>query len=58
MTRSCIPFLLLLAAILVGILITDRKAQTLETETIVVSIPSGSQPAATELASYLLPDQP
>ena len=58
MTRSCIPFLLLLAAILVGILITDRKAQTLETETIVVSIPSGSQPGATELASYLISDQP
>ena len=58
MTRSCIPFLLLLVAILVGILITDRKAQTLETETIVVSIPYASQPGATEVASYLIPDQP
>lgn len=43
MTRSCIPFVLLLLGILAGILYTDRKANTLENETLVVSI-SAEQP--------------
>ena len=38
MTRSCIPFVLLLLGILAGILITDRKAKSLEKETMVVAI--------------------
>ena len=51
-TRSCIPFLLLLAAIFAGILYTDHRASDLEQETLVVAVPVAAATDTLQLVTY------